>query len=128
MKNINANTILQIVALLFLIVIGYMIFNSGSNWKIIKSELDNARQELKVSRDTLTVTKSNLQNSVKALKKLQLQKDIVTRQRDSLLFDFKKKNARDWNELEAIKDTISKNNKKLTEHKVLLDKLFGIEK
>ena len=126
MNNINANTILQIVALLFLVVIGYMIFNSGSNWKIIKSELDNARQELKVSRDTLAVTKSNLQNSVKELKKLQLQKDIITRQRDSLLFDFKRKNAKDWNELEAIKDTISQNNKKLTEHKVLLDKLFGI--
>lgn len=127
MKNINANTILHIVAILFLIVIGYMVFNSGSNWKTIKTELDNARQELKTSRDTLAVTKSNLQNSVKELKKLQLQKDIVTSQRDSLLFDFKRKNAKDWDELKSIKDTISKNNKKLNEHKVLLDKLFGIE-
>ncbi|WP_062054697.1 hypothetical protein [Aquimarina longa] len=127
MKSITTNTILQIVALIFLIIIGYMTFNSGSNWKIIKSELDNAREELKTSRDTLAITKSNLRNSIKELEKINLQKDIITRQRDSLLFDFKKKNARDWEELKAIKDTIIKNNQKLTEEKAVLDKLFGIE-
>ncbi len=127
MKSTNISTILQIVALIFLIIIGYMTFNSGSNWKIIKSELDKARDELKVSRDTLAVTKSNLQNSIQELKKMNLQKDIIIRQRDSLLFDFKRKNAKDWNELEAIKDSILKNNKKLTEEKAVLDKLFGLE-
>ncbi|WP_128755237.1 hypothetical protein [Aquimarina sediminis] len=127
MKSINTNTILQIVALLFLVIIGYMTFNSGSNWKIIKSELDKAREELRISKDTLAVTKSNLKNSIKELEKMNLQKDIVVRQRDSLLFDFKRKNAKDWNELEAIKDTILKNNEKLTEEKALLDRLFGIE-
>lgn len=127
MKSTNISTILQIVALIFLIIIGYMTFNSGSNWKIIKSELDRARDELKVSRDTLAITKSNLQNSIQELKKINLQKDIIIRQRDSLLFDFKRKNARDWNELEAIKDSITKNNKKLTEEKALLDRLFGLE-
>lgn len=127
MKSTNVSTILQIVALIFLIIIGYMTFNSGSNWKIIKSELDKARDELKVSRDTLAVTKSNLQSSIQELKKMNLQKDIIIRQRDSLLFDFKRKNAKDWNELEAIKDSILKNNKKLTEEKAVLDKLFGLE-
>ena len=127
MKSISTNTILQIVALLFLIIIGYMTFNSGSNWKIIQSELDNARKELKTSRDTLAITKSNLQNSIKEFEKMKLQKDIISRQRDSLLFDFKRKNAKDWNELEAIKDTILKNNEKLIEEKALLDRLFGIE-
>lgn len=127
MKSTNISTILQIVALIFLIIIGYMTFNSGSNWKIIKSELDKARDELKVSRDTLAATKSNLQNSIQELKKMNLQKDIIIRQRDSLLFDFKRKNAKDWNELEAIKDSILKNNKKLTEEKAVLDKLFGLE-
>lgn len=127
MKSISTNTILQIVALLFLIIIGYMTFNSGSNWKIIQSELDKARKELKTSRDTLAITKSNLQNSIKEFEKMKLQKDIISRQRDSLLFDFKRKNAKDWNELEAIKDTILKNNEKLIEEKALLDRLFGIE-
>lgn len=127
MKSTNISTILQVVALIFLIIIGYMTFNSESNWKIIKSELDKARDELKVSRDTLAVTKSNLQNSIQELKKMNLQKDIIIRQRDSLLFDFKRKNAKDWNELEAIKDSIFKNNKKLTEEKALLDRLFGLE-
>lgn len=127
MKKISTNTILQIIALIFLVIMVYMTFNSSSNWKVIKTELDNARRELKISKDTLTATRSNLQKSLKELEKVQLQKGIVTSQRDSLLFDFKKKNAKDWEELTAIKDSIAKNNDELNENKVLLDKLFNIE-
>lgn len=127
MKKISTNTILQIIALIFLVIMVYMTFNSSSNWKVIKTELDNARRELKISKDTLTATRSNLQKSLKELEKIQLQKGIVTSQRDSLLFDFKKKNAKDWEELTAIKDSIAKNNDELNENKVLLDKLFNIE-
>ena len=125
MKNINTNTILQIVALLFLVIIGYMSFSSGSNWKIIKSELDRAREELRSSRDTLAVTKANLKNSMKELEKLNIQKDIYRRQRDSLLLDFERKNAEDWNSLVAIKDSIRENNDRIAADRVLLDSLFG---
>ena len=127
MKKLNISTILQLIALVFLLVIGYMTFNSSSNWKIIKSELDQAKKELQVSRDTLSATKANLQKSLTELKKIQLQKGIITRQRDSLLFDFKKQNAKDWQELTALKDSIAKNNDKLNEDKVLLDRLFDID-
>ncbi|MAQ75337.1 MAG: hypothetical protein CL613_03260 [Aquimarina sp.] len=127
MKKLNISTILQLIALVFLLVIGYMTFNSSSNWKIIKSELDQAKKELQASRDTLSATKANLQKSLTELKKIQLQKGIITRQRDSLLFDFKKQNAKDWEELTALKDSIAKNNDKLNEDKVLLDRLFEID-
>ena len=127
MKKLNISTILQLIALVFLLVIGYMTFNSSSNWKIIKSELDQAKKELQASRDTLSATKANLQKSLTELKKIQLQKGIITRQRDSLLFDFKKQNAKDWEELTALKDSIAKNNDKLNEDKVILDRLFDID-
>jgi len=126
MKNINPNTILQIVALLFLVIIGYMTFNSGSNWKIIKSELDNAREELKTSKETLVSTKSDLEASKKEFEKMRLQKDLLIHKRDSLIFDFQKKNAKDWEELQRIKDSIKLNNDQLAEDKALIKNALGI--
>ncbi|AXT61377.1 hypothetical protein D1816_13810 [Aquimarina sp. AD10] len=126
MKNINPNTILQIVALLFLVIIGYMTFNSGSNWKIIKSELDRAREELKTSKETLVSTKSDLEKFKKEFEKMRLQKDLLIHKRDSLIFDFQKKNAKDWEELQRIKDSIKINNDQLAEDKALIKNALGI--
>lgn len=126
MKSINTNTILQIVALLFLIIIGYMTFSSGSNWKIIKSELERAREELKTSRDTLTATQSKLKNSLKEIKKLKLQKDLVTHKRDSLLVDFGQKNAIDWEQKMKLQDSLKAIQDKITVETKLLDSLFGL--
>lgn len=126
MKNVNTNTVLQIIALIFLIIIVYMSFRSGSHLEIIKTELDRAREELQLSRDTLMITKTKLKKALKDFEKMKVQKDILIHKRDSLLFDFKKKNAKDWDELQAIKDSIKNTNKKIIEDKVTLDKLFGI--
>lgn len=126
MKNINTNTILQIVALLFLVIIGYMSFSSGSNWKVIQQQLDETKQELKDSKEALTATKAELENSKEEFKKMKLQKDFLIHQRDSLIFDFKKKNAKDWEELQRIKDSIQATNDKLAEDKALIKSVFGI--
>ncbi len=127
MKNINTNTILQIVALLFLVIIGYMTFSSGSKWEIIEKDLNDAKQELKSSEATLKATKVELETSKEEFKKMRLQKDLLIHQRDSLIFDFKKKNAKDWEELQRIKDSIKLNNDKLAEEKALIKSLFGIK-
>ncbi len=126
MKNINTNTILQIVALLFLIIIGYMTFSSGSNWKIIKSELDRARKELEISKDTLAATKSKLKSSLKEINKLKLQKDLVSHKRDSLLVDFGQKNAIDWKQKMELQDSLKVIQDKITVETKLLDSLFGL--
>ncbi len=126
MKNINTNTILQIVALLFLVIIGYMTFSSGSNWKIIKSELERARKELEVSKDTLAVTQSKLKNSIKEIHKLKLQKDLITHKRDSLLVDFGEKNAIDWNQKMELQDSLKAIQDKIVVETKLLDSLFGL--
>lgn len=128
MKNINLSTILQIVALLFLVIIGYLTFNSSSNWKIIKSELDNAREELKTSKETLITTKSDLENSKKEFQKMKAQKDLIIHKRDSLIFDFKRKNAKDWEELQRIKDSIKFTNDKLAKDRAIIDGLLGLDK
>ncbi|MBQ4818844.1 hypothetical protein [Aquimarina sp. MMG016] len=128
MKNINLSTILQIVALLFLVIIGYLTFNSSSNWKIIKSELDNAREELKTSKETLITTKSDLENSKKEFQKMKAQKDLIIHKRDSLIFDFKRKNAKDWEELQRIKDSIKFTNDKLAKDRAIIDGLLGLNK
>ncbi len=125
MKNINTNTILQIVALLFLVIIGYMTFSSGSKWDIIEAQLKEAKEQLTESKKTLTTTIANLETSKSELQKIQLQKDIFKRQRDSLLLDFERKNAVDWNSLEAIKDSITINNEELIMYKKILDSLRG---
>ncbi len=126
MKNVNTNTILQIVALLFLLIIGYMTFNSGSNWKIIKSELERARKELEISKDTLAATKSQLKKSLKEINKLKLQKDLVTHKRDSLLVDFGQKNAVDWKQKMELQDSLKVIQDKITVETKLLDSLFGL--
>ncbi len=126
MKSINTNTILQIVALLFLVIIGYMTFSSGSKWDIIKSELDRARDELKVSKETLITTQTNLKNSKKEFEQMKAQKDLIIHTRDSLIFDFKKKNAKDWEELQRIKDSIKFNNDKLARDRAIVDGLLGL--
>ncbi|MBP2833239.1 hypothetical protein J8281_13680 [Aquimarina sp. U1-2] len=127
MKNLNINTILQIIALLFLIIIGYMSFSSGSKWEIIQQQLNTAQQELKTSKETLQTTKIALENSREEFKKMRLQKDLMIHKRDSLIFDFKKKNAKDWEELQRIKDSIKFTNDKLAEDKALINSLFGIK-
>jgi len=126
MKNVNTNTILQIVALLFLGIIGYMTFSSGSNWKIIKSELERARKELEISKDTLSVTQSKLKTSIKEIQKLKLQKDLIKHKRDSLVLEFEKKNAKDWETLTHIKDSLKKINRTIIKEEEILDSLFGI--
>ncbi|WP_299897967.1 hypothetical protein [uncultured Aquimarina sp.] len=126
MKSINISTVLQIVALIFLIIIGYMTFNSSENWKVITSELEKANKELKISKDTLAITKNLLKNSRIEFKQMKAQKDLLIHQRDSILFAFKKKNAKDWNELQNIKDSIQQTNNQLTKDRVLLEGLFGL--
>jgi len=44
--NLNTNTILQIVALLFLVILGYMAFRSESKWGVIKEEIKDAVHEV----------------------------------------------------------------------------------
>ncbi len=126
MKNINTNTILQIVALLFLVIIGYMTFSSGSKWEIIEKDLNAAKKELTLSKETLKTTKAELETSKVEFKKMKLHKDLLIHKRDSLIFDFKKKNAKDWEELQRIKDSIKLTNDKLAEDKALINSLFGI--
>ncbi|WP_010520577.1 hypothetical protein [Aquimarina agarivorans] len=127
MKNIQISTILQIVSLIFLAIIGYLVFNSSSNWKVVKSELKNAKEELKVSKDMLTSTKVALEKSKKDFKKLKAQKDLIIHRRDSLILSFKRKNAKDWNELQHIKDSIKITNYKLAKDQAILNSIFGLD-
>ncbi|WP_299259855.1 hypothetical protein [uncultured Aquimarina sp.] len=126
MKNINISTVLQIIALAFLIIIGYMTFNTSENWKIITSELEKANKELEISKDTLAITKDLLKNTRLEFQQMKVQKDLIIHKRDSLLFAFKRKNAKDWDELQNIKDSIQLNNDQLEKERNLLNGLFGL--
>ena len=126
MKNVNINMVLQIVALLFLLLIGYMIFSASGNWKIVASELEKANKELKMSKDTLVVTKKRLENQRLEFIQMKAQKELIIHKRDSLLFAFKKKNARDWDELQNIKDSIEVTNNQIAKDRLLLNDLFGL--
>ncbi len=103
-----------------------MIFDSGSQWKFIKSELEKTRQQLELSKDTLAKTKANLKLSMEDLNKMNLQKNIIKGERDSLLLHFKRKNAKDWESLQGIKDSISDITIELNTNRSLLDSLFGL--
>ncbi|WP_108804929.1 hypothetical protein [Aquimarina sp. Aq107] len=127
MKNTTTSLILQIVALLFLVVIGYLIFNSSSNWKILSSELNKAKEELKQSKEVIATTKSQLESSRKEFEQMKTQKDLIIHKRDSLILSFKRKNAKDWSELERIKDSIKLTNDQLAKDRAILNSVFGIE-
>ena len=128
MKQINTSTLLQVIALLFLLIIGYMTFKSNDNWRVMKTELEKVNKELKIAEDTLAKTKQFLQKSQLAFKQLKAQKDLVTHQRDSILLNFKKKNAKDWRALQRIKDSIAITNNKLLEDRIKVGALFGLNK
>lgn len=127
MKTTNIGLILQIVAVLFLIVIGYLVFNSSDNWEIVSTELDNTKNELKISKEVITETTSQLENVRKEFEKMKTQKDLIIHKRDSLILSFQRKNAKDWAELQRIKDSIKLNNNRLAKDRAVLDGLFGIE-
>ncbi|SEK94471.1 hypothetical protein SAMN04487910_1538 [Aquimarina amphilecti] len=127
MKNTTTSLILQIVALLFLVVIGYLIFNSSSNWKVITSELNKAREELKQSKEVIVTTKSQLESSRKEFEQMKTQKDLIIHKRDSLILSFKRKNAKDWSELQQIKDSIKITNDQLSKDRAILNGVFGLE-
>ncbi|WP_075343719.1 hypothetical protein [Tenacibaculum agarivorans] len=126
MKSTNINTLLQIVALIFLLIIGYLVFSSSSNWRVIKRELDNAQQELKTSKEKVVNAKSELDKFKKEFEKMKAQKDLLIHKRDSLILEFKRKNAKDWQELQQIKDSIKNTNDKLVKDRLILNGLFGI--
>lgn len=126
MKSNNVNTLLQIVAIIILLIIGYLVFKSSSNWKVIEIELNNARQELQTSKDNVVNAKTELEKFRKEFEQMKAQKDFIIHKRDSLILDFKRKNARDWNELQRIKDSIKAVNDKLAKDRVILDGLFGV--
>jgi len=128
MKNTNISIILQILALLFLIIIGYVIFHFSTNWKIISSELNKTRKELSTSKEVITATKSRLENSRKEFEQMKIQKDLIIHKRDSLILSFQRKNAKDWTELQHIKDSIKLNNNRLVKDRALLNGFFGLEK
>ncbi|AUC16317.1 hypothetical protein BTO06_14680 [Tenacibaculum sp. SZ-18] len=126
MKSNNINTLLQIVAIIILLIIGYLVFKSSSNWKIIEIELDNVRNELKVSKNNMLNAKTELENFKIEFEQMKAKKDFIIHKRDSLIFHFKRKNAKDWQELESIKDSIRVINDKLVQDRLILDGLFGI--
>ena len=126
MKTIQLSTVLQILTLLFLIMMSYITFSNHDSWKVITDELKKANKELKVSKDSLLITHGILKNSRIAFKQMKAQKDLLIHQRDSLLFAFKRKNAKDWNELQNIKDSIKQTNQQLTKDRLLVNGLFGI--
>ncbi|CAL2078208.1 hypothetical protein [Tenacibaculum sp. 190524A05c] len=126
MKSNNVNTLLQIVAIIILLIVGYLVFKSSSNWKVIEIELNNARQELQTSKANVVNAKTELEKFRKEFEQMKAQKDFIIHKRDSLILDFKRKNARDWNELQRIKDSIKAVNDKLAKDRVILDGLFGV--
>ncbi|CAM1344877.1 hypothetical protein [Tenacibaculum amylolyticum] len=127
MKKVNINVILQIIALVFLIIIFYFSFQSSSNLKVIAAEVDNAKEELKTSKETITTLQKKLENTETEFKKMRAQKDLIIHKRDSLIFAFRKKNAKDWEELVRIKDSIKFTNDQLIKDRLLLDRLFGLD-
>lgn len=128
MKNNNISIILQIVALIFLIIIGYLTFNSSGNWKIITTELKKAQEELKISKETINNTQTQLENAKKEFEQMRAQKNLIIHKRDSLILTFKRKNAKDWSDLVRIKDSIKLTNNLLTKDRLILDGLFGVDK
>lgn len=127
MKNNNISIILQIIALVFLLVIGYLTFNTSSNWKVITTELNKAQEELKKSKETIESVQLQLTNAKKEFERMRVKKNLIIHQRDSLIFSFKRKNAKDWNELLGIRDSIELTNDKLAKDRLILNGLFGIK-
>ncbi len=127
MKNNNINIILQIIALVFLLVIGYLTFNTSSNWKVITTELNKAQEELKKSKETIESVQLQLTNAKKEFERMRIKKNLIIHQRDSLIFSFKRKNAKDWDELLGIRDSIELTNDKLAKDRLILNGLFGIK-
>lgn len=127
MKNSNINTILQIIAIVFLIVIGYFTLSSNDNLNIISTELKNTKEELKNSKETIISVQNELKTAQMEFKKMKAQKDLIIHKRDSLILSFEKRNAKDWEDLMRIKDSIKITNDKLTEDRLILDRLFGLK-
>ena len=126
MKNIPINTVLQSIALLFLAIIGYFMFTSSSNWQIVTTELEKAKKELKFATDSILATKVQLEKTKKEFQQMKVQKDLLIHTRDSLILSFQKNNAKDWEDLQKIKDSIARTNEKLDKDRLLLESLFGL--
>lgn len=126
MKNIPIHTILQSIALLFLAIIGYFMFTSSSNWQIITLELEKVKKELELSTYSITATKEQLEKTKQEFQQMKVQKDLLIHTRDSLIFSFKRNNAKDWEDLQKIKDSIALTNEKLDKDRLLLEGLFGL--
>ncbi|WP_130734459.1 hypothetical protein [Flavobacterium sp. J27] len=128
MKNISINTVLQSITLLFLIIIGYFMFTSNSNWQIITAELKKAKKELQLATDSIMVTQEQLERTKHEFQQMKVQKDFLIHTRDSLLLTFQRNNAKDWEDLQNIKDSIARTNEKLDKDRLLLEGLFGLHR
>lgn len=124
MNNTHLSLVLQGIAIFFLILLAYLNLNSQFEWKSVGKELQMIRTTIRVTTDSLLASKNKLKKRTTALKKIQIQKDILRSERDSILFDFKRKNAKDWKELSEINDTLSKIHTRIQADMLLLDKIF----
>ncbi len=127
MKHTKISIVLQVTALLFLIIIGYLTFRSSTNWKIISSELNKAQKKINTSKDAIAATQSELENFRVKFEQMKTQKDLIIHKRDSLILSFQRKNAKDWTELQRIKDSIKLNTNRLVKDRVVLNSLFGLK-
>ncbi len=126
MKNTAINTLLQIVTLLLVVIIGYVTFKSNANWDIISTELTKAKDNLTIAKRTITQTKSELDSARKEFERMKAQKELIIHKRDSLILSFKRKNAKNWIDLQRIKDSIQRTNDRLAEDRSILEGLLGL--
>ena len=104
MKNIKL--ILTIALAITTAFFLYYAFNAKSQLKEAENIIENVNSELLILKDSIQASQASLEALIKELDYTTNQLDILKNEREAMALEEQKKRARNWAELQALKEQI----------------------
>ena len=109
------NTPILIVLIILSIGTIFKIFQFDSHTKEILKELNEAEAEVENAQKLNAEAQIQLKDLQRKVESFELKNNLLVAERDSLVLAKKRKSAKDWKELQEIKDKQKKNMDKIKE-------------
>lgn len=107
------NLLIQIALLILGGFILFKVFQVDANQKIIKNNIQKSISEIQDAEKNLEAAQEEIAGLEKEIAIFKIERDLLETQKDSIVLSYRKKQARDWEELQEIKEGIKENIDKL---------------
>jgi len=103
------NLLIQIALLILGAIILFKVFQMDANQKIIKNNIEKSIGEIQDAEENVEAAQEKIANLEKAIERFKVERDLLETQKDSIVLHYRRKQAKDWEELQEIKVDIQEN-------------------